>query len=149
MKKAVAVVMILAMLCSVAFAMNESEMIEAYNNAAEFTGVPKITVSKIEGSFFFMETGIIVYFIKSKTSDDIDLVSCITFGQPYGEGFLLTVATILEMLSKTDSIMDFGRLMYFFIMAKKYGEANIRTSNNLLGRISYKPEQYQFYIELP
>lgn len=148
MKKLIAVLLILASLTSVACAANLEETIENYNYYAEATRVPKITQIPTDGTYVCFETGMLLMFLKSETSDDIDLISCTTFGQPYGEGFLLTVCTLLDMADSSNSMTNYGRMLKFFMIAKNSGSAILRTDNGCTGQITYKPEQYTFFIEL-
>lgn len=150
MKKIIAILLILMLVAPAAYADNLAETVEWYNEVAEMTGVPKITsMPGADGSYFCMETGILLMFLKSETSDDIDLVSCTTFGRPDGESFLLTVCTIIHMYSTLDDVTNFGRILKSFMIAKNNNSsAIVRTVNDKLGQITYKPDQYQFFLEV-
>lgn len=149
MKRLISVLLILMMLIPAACADNMEETIESYNHNAEFTGVPKVTQMLTDGTFLCMETGILLMFIKSETSDDIDLISCVTYGRPDPEGFLLTACTLMNMADSINSVHNYGILMNHYIAAKNTnGSMIIRTGNGRTGKITYKPEQYTFYIEL-
>ena len=148
MKKLVALLVILALLGSVACAEKLDEIVERYNYETGFTGVPKITQLPVDGHYFCMETGIVLIFVKSETSDDIDLVSCSTFGKPDGEAFLCTVCTILNTFDPNDSIMNYGRAMNAFLSARNVGEMSVITSKRQYGTIKYTPSQYTFYLDI-
>ena len=149
MKKLIAVLLILMLIAPAAGADNLAETIEQYNSAAEFTGVPQVTSLPVDGTYLCLETGMLLMFIKSETSDDIDLVSCMTFGKPDGEAFLLTACTLLHMYTPSNDVTNFGRLLQSFMIAKNNNvSAGVVTSNDLLGRITYNKDQYQFYLEL-
>jgi hypothetical protein len=148
MKRLLSVFLILMMLIPAACADNLAEIVELYNEKTEFTGVPKITQLPVDGHYFCMETGIVLFFDKSDTSDDIGLVSCSTFGKPDGEAFLCTVCNILNMFDPTDSIMNYGRALNAFIAARNVGAMSVITSNKHFGSIKYTPAQYTFYLDV-
>ena len=142
MKKILAVLLILMILTPTAYADNLAETVEQYNDASEFTGVPKVTqLPIVDGTYLCLETGILLMFIKSETSDDIHLLSCVTLGRPDGESFLRTVCTFIKMVDPLDTIMNYGRVLQSFIIAKNTGAVMVTTSNDCTGQITYKPEQ--------
>ena len=148
MKKLISVLLILALMFSVAHAAKLDEIVEEYNYEAEIMQLPQITTMPIDGTFFCIETGILIMFIKSETSDDIDLISCCTFGKPNCEGFLMTVCAILNMVDKSETVLNYGRMMNSFILAKRNGSVLVRTYNDHAGQITCKPDQYTFFIQL-
>ena len=148
MKRFLSVLLILTLLYSVACADNLAETIELYNENTNFTGVPKINTLPTDGTYLCLETGMLLMFIKSETSDDISLVGCYTFGRPDGEAFLCTVCNILNMYDPNNTILNYGRLLHSFMVARNTGAVIIRTSNNLVCNITYTKDQYKFYLEL-